>query len=219
MRRRRWGWIAASLLPLACAGSRGAASGNDLDAAASDNAPTTDAPTAAPEGGSVGPSGEAGTCAQDNDCPQPAEMICDPCFDGGAFCAAFRCVAGRCQGIAANCGGPISNPCAGKTCGAACTQCDTVDGGCYPGTCDWFNACKSSAAPVCSVVATRGCAPSDAVGIGSCRIWLGWGWDGAKCVAVVGCICRGSDCGDLLADEPACEYVFRECGAEAGGGM
>jgi|HubBroStandDraft_1064217.scaffolds.fasta_scaffold228155_2 hypothetical protein len=160
------------------------------------------------------------TCLTDSDCVQPSSSYCVPCFEGGTSCAGSSCVNGACQGFAAGsaCPGPITLPCAEKMCGDACSQCSTPDGGCYPGTCTLFNTCKASvAAPMCSGAATRSCLPFDAVGVGDCNILLGWGWDGAKCSAVVGCICQGSDCPALIgAEQLDCQQAFFGCTGDGG---
>jgi hypothetical protein len=157
-------------------------------------------------------------CTQNTDCPQPSLPYCQACFDGGADCARGRCVSGQCRGLPPSCPGPVTNPCAAHNCGDPCEQCLTLDGGCYPGKCAWGGACKA-AQPVCSVDAGRGCAPSDAVGVGSCNYPLGWGWDGRQCVAIVGCECIGSDCGGLLVDSLSCDATFAECPKDGGAGM
>jgi hypothetical protein len=154
-------------------------------------------------------------CALSSDCPQPSAQYCVPCFEGGVTCARSECVGGSCQGLPPTCPGPITNPCAYKSCGDPCQQCSTSDGGCYPGSCSWFGSCKA-AVPVCSMGATRGCAPSDAVGVGDCNYFLGWGWDGSKCLGVVGCLCQGSDCGMLLGSYDDCHTTFSLCSRDAG---
>ena len=191
-----------------CGGRAGSTANSNGGQEAGSRQSDIDAFAFSEEGGESAP---PAACVTDNDCSQPAEQFCDPCFDGGEVCASFHCVSGTCVGTAANCGGPLSNPCAGIACGGACTQCDTLDGGCYSGTCNWFNECKSAANPVCSITATRSCTPTDGAGIGDCDIPLGWAWDGSKCIAVVGCICRGGDCGTLLPDSQTCDDVFGQC--------
>ena len=155
-------------------------------------------------------------CRGDSDCPQASTQYCVPCFEGGLDCAHYRCTNGSCVGVPAgrSCPGPLTNPCASKACGDGCQQCSTVDGGCYPGTCNWFGACKA-ATPVCTGQASRGCSPSDAMGVGDCNDFLGFGWDGSKCIALVGCVCQGSDCGILLSAEIDCNAVFAPCGHDA----
>jgi hypothetical protein len=156
-----------------------------------------------------------GSCATDSDCVQPAAQYCDPCFEGGVSCGRTACIDGTCQYEPPDCPGPVGNPCASKMCGDPCQQCSTLDGGCYPGTCDWLGACKTTV-PVCSASAQTSC-DVDAVGIGDCNHVLGWSWDGSKCVAVVGCDCRGSDCGDLLPDSDDCIAEFRfTCNGDSG---
>jgi hypothetical protein len=156
-------------------------------------------------------------CRADSDCPQPAASYCVPCFEGGMDCARSQCINGVCVGVPGgrSCPGPITNPCAYKMCGNSCQQCSTSEGGCYPGVCNWFGACKA-AIPICSIHASRGCAPSDALGVGDCNDFLGFGWDGTKCIAIVGCLCQGSDCGTLLSAQFDCYGVFLPCMQEGG---
>ncbi len=162
------------------------------------------------EAGEVDSGADSTTCLRDSDCPQPAGNYCIPCFEVGVSCASTRCMSGQCIGVAADCPGPLTDPCASRTCGDACQQCSTVDGGCYPGLCDWFGACKART-PTCSIDAGRGCSAMDASGVGDCNDPFGWAWDGIKCVAVVGCECVGSDCGELLPDSSTCAAVFSGC--------
>jgi hypothetical protein len=115
------------------------------------------------------------------------------------------------------------NPCAsgtGHMCGSPCMQCNTLDGSCYVGTCDFLGDCTAND-PQCESNATRSCAPTDADGANDaegneCNDFLGWGWDGSKCIAVVGCRCVGSECGSLLHDEFTCVVVYTKdagCGS------
>jgi hypothetical protein len=156
-------------------------------------------------------------CHADRDCPQPSGQYCVPCFEGGVDCALSQCVAGACVGHAASCPGPITDPCAYKVCGDPCQQCSTPDGGCYAGTCNWFNECKQAPSPACSIDAPYSCAPSDAVGVGDCNTFLGWGWDGSKCIAIVGCECQGSDCQGLTdSAEMDCLDIYSICPRDGG---
>lgn len=202
---------------LNCGGNVGGAGGHDASGAGSEGGSVV-----GPHDGSAtdqeSPSTGDGSmpCRTDSDCPQPSEQYCLPCFEGGVSCAHSQCDNGVCQGQAAgNCPGPINDPCASKSCGDACQQCSTADGGCYPGTCNWLGACKSST-PICSPSAPRGCAVSDAVGVGDCNDFLGWAWDGTACIAVVGCLCQGSDCGTLLVSSFDCVSTFLPCGGDGG---
>jgi hypothetical protein len=162
-------------------------------------------------------------CRTDDDCPQP-EHVCQSCFDGTMVCARSQCgngdgvtlVDGRwqidsCSGVACPprhcvdspgwCPGPVSDPCANKSCGDVCEQCNTPDGGCYLGTCNFRGACRA-AAPNCSPdVGQRlaeDCRATDAVGIGDCNYLFGWSWEASGCVPVVGCSCQGSDCSKMF---------------------
>jgi hypothetical protein len=164
-------------------------------------------------------------CQSDDDCPQPAR-VCQACFDGGEVCARSQCgspfglefVDGEwktvvCNGVACParrcvdspgwCPGSESDPCAGKSCGDACQQCNTADGGCYAGTCNARGACKASV-PDCSSDSRQQLAAScsqtsDAVGTGDCNYLFGFAWTGSACEPVVGCSCVGSDCYHLFS--------------------
>lgn len=156
--------------------------------------------------------GGSATCRTDIDCQQPSQQFCVPCFEGGVSCATSRCIDDSCEGLAPQCSGPLTDPCAYKACGDPCQQCSTSDGGCYPGVCTWFGQCKAATNPVCDVTATLGCGPTDAIGLGDCNIFLGWGWDGSKCIAVVGCLCQGSDCVSLVGAEMSdCLGAYSGC--------
>jgi len=153
----------------------------------------------------------ATSCQVSSDCPTPSERYCQPCFEGGTACLQTQCADGHCQNAANICAGPISNPCAYKGCGDPCTQCSTRDGGCYDGTCNWLGSCKSEDKPVCSIDAGRSCSAMDTEGLGDCNDVFGWSWTGSKCVAIVGCICVGIDCGVVLADSFTCWASFHAC--------
>lgn len=165
-------------------------------------------------------------CQTDQDCPQPEPAPCQLCFDGGTVCARSQCGNGdgvmfadgrwqvvSCQGSAcpprqcvdspAWCPGPLSDPCANKSCGDACEQCNTADGGCYPGTCNFRGACRA-AAPTCSPDRAQrlaeDCRATDAIGIGDCNYLFGWSWGASGCTPVVGCSCQGSDCSKVFSN-------------------
>ena len=67
--------------------------------------------------------------------------------------------------------------------------------------------------------AWRSCGAMNAAAVGpggfsssACHNVLGWAWDGAKCTAIVGCSCQGSDCGNLLPVQSACRAAYAHCG-------
>lgn len=96
-------------------------------------------------------------------------------------------------------------------CGDACSQCNTLDGSCYPGTCDVIGDCTTRD-PRCGGP-ERTCEPTDAQGTSDvrsppCQKVFGWAWDGDKCVAVVGCQCIGSQCSSLMKDDQTCRVVY-----------
>jgi hypothetical protein len=156
-------------------------------------------------------------CHTSSDCAQPVQHVCQQCFDGSMDCARAECVAGRCSGKPAGqgCPGPVTSPCLGKNCGDKCEQCSIVDSGCSPGMCTNRGACKA-ALPDCTPTVGFACSPSDARAVGDCGYFMGWGWDGSKCVAIVGCACDGSDCVTLLRDEFTCSVAFQTCSRDAG---
>jgi hypothetical protein len=45
---------------------------------------------------------------------------------------------------------------------------------------------------------------------------LGWAWDGRQCMAIVGCDCRGADCGTLLPRRSACDTAYAHCAMDGG---
>jgi hypothetical protein len=113
---------------------------------------------------------------------------------------------------------PVS-PCVNSLpCGNACTQCNTLDGSCYAGTCDVIGDCTTRD-PRCGGP-KRTCEPTDAQGTSDvrstpCQKVFGWAWDGSKCIAVVGCNCVGSQCSSLMKDEFTCFTVYEkdfDCG-------
>jgi hypothetical protein len=62
------------------------------------------------------------------------------------------------------------------------------------------------------------CTSTDAMGVAAggfsspaCNNVLGWAWNGSKCIAVVGCSCVGSGCGDLLPVQSACRAAYAHC--------
>jgi hypothetical protein len=163
-------------------------------------------------------------CTTNQDCPQGAFAgICVQCVDGGVSCASAQCVAGSCQGIPPPVCvfGSHDNPCAQKGCGDPCVQCNTQDGVCYPGSCNYLDACKAAPSTCPSPTNPNpgyGCAAFDAVGVGDCNHLLGFAWDGLECVPVVGCVCRGSDCPDLITRSGDCAFTFEVCPQDAAGG-
>jgi hypothetical protein len=66
-------------------------------------------------------------CGADGDCPQLGAP-CQKCPDGSVSCPESKCVNGSCVSGFPGCSG--YQPCAGKTCGASCSQCDPKDPGC-----------------------------------------------------------------------------------------
>ena len=48
------------------------------------------------------------------------------------------------------------------------------------------------------------------------EIVIGWGWDGTACFPVVGCVCNGPDCGNLLPRKSACVQAYAHCVVDGG---
>jgi len=159
------------------------------------------------EGGSGGVT-VSGKCRGDSDCP-PAE--CSSCRGAPGGCPPSNCVEGQC--FAPNCASV--DACAQKSCGDACSACYSDDGSCSAGTCDRWGDCKETV-DSCDLSAPRPCTRTDARGAGfvngrTCNVVQGWGWNGSRCVAVVGCTCEGSDCRSLLQTETDCSGAFVHC--------
>lgn len=55
------------------------------------------------------------------------------------------------------------------------------------------------------------CAPFNARGTGVCGVNFGYAYDGFLCMAVVGCICEGPDCGRLYGTYGECSTVRDRC--------
>lgn len=55
------------------------------------------------------------------------------------------------------------------------------------------------------------CLPMDATGVGSCKMILGYKWDGTKCVTLSGCSCQGADCSKLFASMTLCQTAYTGC--------
>lgn len=85
--------------------------------------------------------------------------------------------------------------------------------------CDWCEAfCDGADQCVAQSAPSRPCTPTDAEGVpapgfssGECDKVLGWGWDGTKCIAVIGCSCLGADCGNLLSVQSQCRSAYASC--------
>ena len=55
------------------------------------------------------------------------------------------------------------------------------------------------------------CAAQDARGVGACEAIVGTFFNGENCVAISGCSCEGTKCGDGFDSIEACEAVYSEC--------
>jgi hypothetical protein len=60
---------------------------------------------------------------------------------------------------------------------------------------------------------TNASSPASGGGFGApeCTTVFGWGWDGSKCVAIVGCECVGDECATLLPARSACVAAYGRC--------
>ncbi|HJL17537.1 MAG TPA: Kazal-type serine protease inhibitor domain-containing protein [Sandaracinaceae bacterium LLY-WYZ-13_1] len=84
---------------------------------------------------------------------------------------------------------------------------------------DYGNACEAAASG--TDIAYRGacdggdrCAAQDVTAVGPCAAVLGWFWDGASCVSLSGCECRGSACGFGWSSRETCESAHLGCDTE-----
>jgi hypothetical protein len=147
-------------------------------------------------------------CETYRDCP---DLDCSSCAGTPGGCPPSDCVSGRCFHPSCS----SIDACYGKQCGEECEACYADDGNCTAGVCDLWGDCKEEVNS-CDGAAPRPCSPVDAVGAGfvngqTCNVVLGWGWGGTHCVAIVGCVCQGSDCRSLLQRESDCSGVFLSC--------
>lgn len=71
------------------------------------------------------------------------------------------------------------------------------------------NKCVSS--PTSCHTQSEPCAPIDAMGSGSCKKELGYGWNGTICVSVTGCDCIGADCDKLTLSQSDCWKQNQAC--------
>jgi len=90
---------------------------------------------------------------------------------------------------------------------------------CGPFDCDPGEVCCS---PTCGLCVAEGascierhcggpCDPFVAGGTGTCRMTLGFSFNGAACVVVAGCACAGIDCARLYPSAAACRAVHGSC--------
>lgn len=144
----------------------------------------------------------------------------------------------RDAGTSRTCGGIVGGLCGrseycdivdgARFCGAAglCrprpTACDDVlDPVCGCDGEDYANPCEANAAGTDYVEAgtcggTSDCDPDQAVGEGGCDLFHGWAWNGAECVGVSGCSCRGADCDALPDDMDVCVREHAGCSSTDG---
>lgn len=135
------GTAAAGAPGMGGAGGSGAAGGSGGTAAAG-------APGMGGAGGSsgAGGSGASAQCTTDGDCGKSLST-CVTCSDGSQNCPWTHCESGQCASGWSGCGTPA--PCAGKSCGDACSTCTGTDP--CPGVamfCDQNLTCQVNE-PVC----------------------------------------------------------------------
>ena len=86
-----------------------------------------------------------GGCKTDAECPA-IRAPCQQCADGSVSCPYSKCVNGSCVSGFPGCSG--YQPCAGKACGASCSQCDPKDPMCAETAvlkyCDASGACTAT---------------------------------------------------------------------------
>jgi hypothetical protein len=75
---------------------------------------------------------------------------------------------------------------------------------------DAANAADSAVARDSGVVS---CRPFNARGTGACGVNFGYAYDGFACMAVVGCMCEGPDCGRLYGSFDDCMVAGGRCRA------
>ncbi len=106
--------------------------------------------------------------------------------------------AGRCASVASDCttatGGTVCG-CDGVTYDTDCAAGRAGVASNYHGGCD-----------------TAACGPQDARGEGTCGRDVGWTWNGAACVALMGCNCAGADCAQgVWQDQGECQRAHAYC--------
>ena len=131
-----------------------------------------------------------GGCKTDAECPA-VRAPCQQCPDGSVSCPSSKCVNGSCVSGFPGCSG--YQPCAGKTCGASCSQCDPKDPTCSETAvlkyCDASGTCTPNA-PNCG-------------GGGVCKTR-------ADCPPVTDLICRtcpGGTCAQMDCVNGSCQFA------------
>jgi len=132
-----------------------------------------------------------GTCVPGSACASEAD-----CNDGDA-CTADFCHNGDCENVLKTGCCSADEQCApGELCSLECPPCDCPPVGDGPCFCpDCIGTCQA-AGPACKKI--------DPFSFGICAMFLGYGFDGAKCVGVSGCGC-GDSCDALFKSLEECK--------------
>jgi hypothetical protein len=80
--------------------------------------------------------------------------------------------------------------------------------------CEGPDCARLTALDVCLAAHERcpePCKPMHAAGAGACEAIRGYAWDGRQCLAIVGCECKGEDCGRLFESLAECRQVSAGC--------
>lgn len=147
-------------------------------------------------------------CSSDADCSNLRRRLVG-CADQSTEEDDAVCLSGVCGYPKPRCS-PLT-ACQFVQCGDPCQYCYPSSGKCTSGFCNANLGCLSQQMPDCSPDALPSCSPTIAGGLGSCRKVFGWGWDGGKCIAIVGCTCEGPECASLYTDQDTCITVFENC--------
>jgi hypothetical protein len=79
-------------------------------------------------------------------------------------------------------------------------------------SCEQGDACTpGNCAPTLATGSQNG-EVSPPCGACTCETIFGWGWDGTKCIAIVGCACVGDACNALVPTHSACIEAYAHCG-------
>jgi hypothetical protein len=169
------------------------------------------------------------TCDSNDDCPAIGAP-CQQCPDGTVACPFSECVNGQCGGGFDGCGG--FDPCAGKACGDACSQCPPDDPDCVETSvlkyCDSSGQC-GAAYPLCenTCKTDADCGPVDLIckpcADGTCATvtcnagQCGWSCPPVSppecqvktdCAAIELCkVCADGTCAEIDCVNGACEFV------------
>ena len=72
-----------------------------------------------------------------------------------------------------------------------------------------LNATRVEGDPSCTT--SDPCRHQTANGVGFCRAFFGYKWDGDQCSPVEGCSCQGPDCDSISLELSECEATFQSC--------